>query len=293
MLKRLFMLGAVSLLAFGCATTEKTATDNGTATDTKITDNGIATDTKITDNGIATDTKTEVGQDTTQTCTLQASLKGKAYLIKHLYVDEPAGEGNALATTLTNLWNGDIEKGRLVIIFYVSKYDSSTGKVTLQAGTGIKDTDGKYAFIKDPGPNDLEADIVGCTFDTNVKGQIILYPNTVTAHIPIVALDAHGMFTENADAINSGSLIGGICTSDAAAIEFDPISKQPPYVCQNFKKFMDLMKLQPNRDDLTEGICTLGGTDGYDFKGRFDAIQIKNFKTDIVDAVHDFTCSGK
>lgn len=272
MLKKVFMASVVALLAFGCATSgNKTVTDTKTVTETKV-----ETDTKAADVG--------------QKCKIQVSLKGKAYLIQHLYVEEPAGPNNALATTLTNMWNGDIEKGRLVIIFYVSNYDPTTGKVTIQAGTGTKDTDGKYAFIKDPGPNDLEADMTGCTFDTNIKGKIVLYPNTVTAHIPIVSLDAHGVFTENANAIKQGILIGGICTSAAEAIDFDPINTKPPYVCQNFNKFMKLMGLKPNRTDLTGGICA-SGTDGYNFKGRFDAIQIKNFKTDIVDAVHDFTCS--
>ena len=268
MLKKLFIGSLLTLLAVGCASSENNTPDT------------------------ATDTTTDSVTDTQKNCKLQVSLKGKAFLIQHLYVDEPAGQNGGLATALTQLWNGDIKNGRLVIIFYISKYDPTTGKATIQAGTGIKDTDGKYAFIKDPGPNDLEADINGCTFDTNVKGQIVLFPNTVTAHIPIVSLDAHGVFPENADAINNGSLTGGICTSDAKAIEFDPISTKPPYTCQQFKAFMDLMKLTPNRTDLTNGICKLGGTDGYDFKGRFDATQIKNFKTDIVDAVHDFKCSN-
>ncbi len=284
MTKRLFFLGVFALLvAVGCS-----SSNNNPGQDVQVDANQPLPDTCSN-----CDTEHDTGvTDTGQKCSLQVSLKGKAYLIQHLYVDKPAGEKNALATTLTNLWNNDIKNGRLVILFYVSKYDPQTGKATIQAGTGIKDTDGKYAFIKNPGPNDLQADINGCTFDTNVQGKIVMYPDTVTAQIPIVALDAHGVFTETANAINQGSLKGGICVSAAEKINFDPFHTKPPYSCQNFKKFMDLMKLSPDRHDLTGGICE-SGTDGYAFQGRFDAKEIKNFKTDLVDAPHNFKCTNQ
>ena len=227
-------------------------------------------------------------------CKLKVSLKGKAYLISKLVVKEPAGTNGGLARALTDLWKADIEKGKLIILFYVDKYDASTGQITLKVGTGIKDSDGKYAFIKDPGPSPLEAKMDGCKFSTVLKGKLVLYPNTVTSYIPIVSMDGYGTFDENGTKITLGKLKGAICQDAAKKIWFDMLGRDfdpnnPPN-CANFENFMHGLKISPNRHDLN-GVCETN-PDGYSFVGNFEAKEIKNFKKDLVDQKHTFKCAN-
>lgn len=235
----------------------------------------------------AFDTATDIASDTSDAfdtvgdtaineevaeCELTKNLTGYYYLIDYLGVEEPAGPEGALKKALTDLWNNDIKEDRLIILFKIDKHDKTTGELVFSAGTGVKKED-KYQMISNPAPSTLKVELDGCRFKSTEKGELFVYPNTVTVPIPIIQLFAEGYFSADAEKIEEGLLEGAICRSAAEKINFEfPFGSSTQ--CLNFAKFMDDIGVTLNLHDVN---CADQTKEGYSFKGKFGAHKITNF----------------
>lgn len=239
-------------------------------------------------------------------CTLPpgTDLTGRWYRIDHLYVDSPKGPTDddphgAIAATLSCLWNTQIARDELVILFHVTRHDPATGELDIEAGSGIRSFEGadkcKYRFLANPAPQTVHLKLTGCTFDS-VKGQdgkpvygvLRIYPDLITSPIPVVNLLAHGAFTaDGAKMIRNGCLSGGICIDASKKIDFK--LNKAFSGCTNFYKFMNDFNLEANATDLP---CEDKTGKGYVFAGRFDATWIQTDWLDQPKAItRDFSCN--
>ncbi|MBM4394707.1 MAG: hypothetical protein FJ087_03340 [Deltaproteobacteria bacterium] len=233
-------------------------------------------------------------------------LTGRLYRIDHLYVDSPKGPtdddpNGAIAATLSCLWNTQIAKDELVILFHITKHDPATGELEFEAGSGTRNFDGankcKYQFLANPAPQTVKLKIDGCTFKwvnktdgTPDYGVLRIYPDLITSPIPVVNMLPHGALTPDGGLISNGCLGGGICVDAAKKIDFKLAKEMTG--CTNFYEFMSQFPdyVQVNAHDLP---CDDGTRDGFEFKGRFDATWIA---TDFLDQrksiTRDFSCNN-
>ena len=239
-------------------------------------------------------------------CTIPPGLDltGRWYRIDHLYVDSPKGPTDsdphgAIAATLSCLWNTQIAKDELVILFHVTRHDPAKGEIDIEAGSGIRSFEGsdkcKYRFLANPAPQTVHMKLNGCTFESingpdnkPVYGMLKIYPDLITSPIPVVNLLAHGAFSaDGARTIRNGCLNGGICIDAAKAIDFK-LNKSFSG-CTNFFKFMDDFNMEANATDLP---CADQSGKGYVFAGRFDATWIESDFMDQPKAItRDFSCN--
>ena len=243
--------------------------------------------------GTSDTTVTDTVQDTTsaevevEACTLTADLTDQYFHVDHLYVQEPGGQDGVLADTLTILWNTQISKDQLIIMFHVTKHDKETGELWFEAGSAVKHPSGNYQMIANPAPEVIKMELDGCRIQSTEDAVLKVYPDLVTTPIPVVKLRVDAAFTADGASINQGgTLIGGICTTDAHAINFKLVETQPG--CTNFYNFVTDVGLIPNETDL---VCPLGGMDGFSFKGTFDAHRISNVEAGTITVNREFSCS--
>jgi hypothetical protein len=248
-------------------------------------DPGGQTDVPAVDPGITDPGTTDPGPS----CQLAASLKGAYYHIDHLFVLEPAGPQDGIKDTLTQLWNGQIERDELIILFHVTEHDLATGKLTFEAGSGVL-KDGKYQFIKDPAPLPIQMQITGCHFKEAAIGVLKIYPDLITFPIPVIDLHAEGDFPADGSKIEKGSLAGGICAEAAHKIDFK-LTKEAAG-CVNFFQFMDDLSTPP---DKNFPVCTddpvYKDMNGFTFKGNFDAHRTDNVSAELFDFKPSFECA--
>jgi len=233
-----------------------------------------------------TDTMDDTSVAEVENCVMTADLTDNYYHIDNLYVVEPAGEDGVLAQTLTSLWNTQISKDQLIIVFHVTKHDQETGELWFEAGSAVKDSDGNYQLIANPEPEIIKTKLEGCRMQSTEDGILKVYPDLVTGPIPVVKLRVDAMFTSDGASIQEGgSLVGGICTSDSHVIDFKLFETQSG--CTNFYNFVTDVGITPSETDL---VCALGGTDGFLFKGTFDAHHISNVIAGTIEVERDFSC---
>jgi len=233
---------------------------------------------------------TETVQDTAEAdatpCTLTADISDWYYHIEHLRVFEPAGEDGVLAETLTSLWNTQISKDQLIILFHVTRFDANAGELWFEVGSAVKHPNGNYQMVANPPPEVVKTMIDGCRLLSSEDGILKVYPDLVTVPIPVVQLRVDANLTADGTGIlEGGTLTGGICTTDAKVTNFKLFETQSG--CTNFYKFISDVGLSPEATGLS---CALGGSDGYAFVGSFDARRITNVETGTITVERTFSC---
>ena len=221
-------------------------------------------------------------------CVPGTDLTGRYFRFDHFSVDEPSGPDGALAATLTALWNGQIARGELNIIYHVVSHDPATGVLRVEGGTAVRLQEGpdkgRLAMPSDPPPEVLDLRLDGCAFRSGSLGLLRVFPDLLTRPIDIGRLFTQGAFDADGGRITGGYIEGGICTSMAVAQYF---KLSPGAGCLNFYQFTRDLGVLPDRDDLPCGGCDASG---YTFKGSFDATLVPDMLDGRFQVPRLFTC---
>lgn len=171
---------------------------------------------------------TPVTPDLTEddSCVLDGSLEGKAFIVNGLVLSRPDDE--FLLQILNPVWAGDIATGRLMLLFKVTEHDVDAGTATVRAGSGCADGEGGYGWHVDP--SDLKVQITACHFETTEPATLSIWPGSMNKPVMVSDLNVAGHFTPDGSEITGAFLEGALARSDAEGLIGDLDGLEIPIV---------------------------------------------------------------
>jgi hypothetical protein len=197
-------------------------------------------------------------------CVLSEDVAGLTFLIDSMVVTAPAND--ALLTQLNTLWAADLAADKLIILFHVKSWDTSTGLAQVQVGAGKLDG-GNYAYEGVPTEIDLWVD--GCNHGSNGPENLSLAPASLNKPVHMTGITVCGQVSPDGATIPFSYLSGSIRKSDAEGVEVSINPDAPEFT-------VDLAALLESFVDMDTDTTGDGSPDAWALQGSLTGKAITN-----------------
>ena len=193
-------------------------------------------------------------------CPGMPNLTGKSYRVTHMEATKPIDD-------LNEVWNNEIAKYFLVLVFYIIEHDEENGKLKVRVGPCKAQAeqleDGAWVaygfnYIQDANVPEVTMDLDGCNFSFDDPIALDVLTPTVSKAFPVSITSGHGVFIKKGLEMEKVDLVGYIKESET----FDLCMTMPPFGEPNVHWLFNLLHLCPDLDLDGDGV-----KDAYEFEG--------------------------